>query len=125
MRQRVAVHVALDPRYNRLTSGGARVIRIGVDEARPGMTLARPVLNEAGIAIYGEGIMLTEPVIQRIASMHIGTICVEGRKPPVRPLEEELEALHRRFSHTETFPHMSVLKRIVREHIESLHEHAQ
>lgn len=85
------------------------------------MKLSRAILNESGITVYGEGITLTGPLIQRIASMHIETICVEGRTAPGRPLQEEIDALDRRFSRTENVPYMSVLKRIVREHIESLY----
>ncbi len=97
------------------------MIRIAVEDARPGMKLARAVLNQSGIAVFAEGITLTEPVIARIESTGITTLYIAGRKVPDRSLSEELAALDRRFRNTETFPEMAALKRMVREHIEALY----
>lgn len=97
------------------------MIRVAVEDARPGMKLARAVLSQSGIADFAEGITLTEPVIARIKSTGIATLYIAGHKAPDRPLREELTALDRRFRNAETFPEMSVLKRMVREHIESLY----
>ena len=36
------------------------MIKVKPDKLQPGMRLARPVMNKAGMALLGEGIELTE-----------------------------------------------------------------
>ncbi|MBP7765446.1 MAG: hypothetical protein K4445_01360 [Deltaproteobacteria bacterium] len=96
--------------------------KISVDKLEPGMKLARPVTGPNGMVLLGEGTELTEKWIERIRDMDVAAIYVDG--PPVQTLsrEEALAALDARFAPVEDKPRMGDIKKLVREHIESLYE---
>ena len=95
---------------------------IPVLKLEPGMKLAKPVANKNGMVMLGEGTELTAKWIERIQDMDITNIFVEG--PPIQTIskEEALDNFNTRFSHVEGKPYMNVIKKIVKEHIESLYE---
>jgi hypothetical protein len=95
--------------------------KISAGSIQPGMRLAKSILNEAGMTLFGEGTTLTEPFIGRIRSMDIAFVYVEGSSVPKRPLEEELSLLEARFKKSETEPYMTVIKTSLREYITSLY----
>jgi hypothetical protein len=96
--------------------------KIPASKLEAGMKLSKPVAAKNGMVMLGEGTELTATWIERIQDMGIATIFVEG--PPVQtiPKEEALDNLHARFSHVEGKPYMDVIKKIVKDHIESLYE---
>jgi len=96
--------------------------KVPIESLQPGMKLTMPVLNEAGMALFGEGTILTEQFIRKLQFMDIAVVYVEGSSLPARPLEEELSLLNARFVKTEGEPFMSSIKKIIKEHIESLYE---
>jgi hypothetical protein len=98
------------------------MVKISVSKLEAGMKLARPVAAKSGMVMLGEGTELNATWIERIQDMGITNVFVEG--PPVQtiPREEAMENLNERFSRVEGKPHMSAIKKIVKEHIEGLYE---
>lgn len=52
--------------------------KIPLDLAAPGMKLAKPVTKENGMTIMAEGMELTESLIDRLQSMAVDRITVQG-----------------------------------------------
>jgi hypothetical protein len=95
--------------------------KISAESAKAGMRLVKPITNESGITLFGEGSVLTDQFIERIRSMHIPFIFVEGYPAPRRPLSEELSLLDGRFRKTEHEPYMGTLKEILKEYLRTLY----
>ena len=96
--------------------------KMPVSRLEPGMKLAKPITAKNGMVMLGEGTELTDKWIERIADMDIANIFVEG--PPIQIIskEEALDSLNKRFEQVEGKPYMSVIKKIVKIHIEGLYE---
>ncbi|KAF0217897.1 MAG: hypothetical protein FD174_3160 [Geobacteraceae bacterium] len=88
--------------------------------AEPGMALAREVKqadNSNAPPICGRGVILTEPLLERLKNMGIQTVTVEGHPVWVegeKSLEELLSNLDRRFKKVEGNLLMDKLKDIYR-----------
>jgi hypothetical protein len=95
--------------------------RVMVDKLEPGTKLAKPVTNQNGVVILGEDTELTEALIEKLQVMNIPSVYVQGLSRPAAPKEEMLAQLDKRFSAVEKEPHMDMLKRLIREHIEGLY----
>ncbi|MCX5853660.1 MAG: hypothetical protein NTZ24_03565 [Deltaproteobacteria bacterium] len=93
---------------------------VSVDSLQPGMILAKP-LSKGTMVIMGEGTVLSEALISRIAGMGIERIFIDGPSEQPIPIEEALAALDARFRGVLDKPHMSEIKKIVKEHIEGLY----
>ena len=52
--------------------------RISLSQAKAGMVLAQAVHRPDGLVLIGEGLVLTDTAIERIRSVGIGIVCVEG-----------------------------------------------
>lgn len=52
--------------------------RIPLNLARPGMTLAKPVLRDNGLVLVAENTELSESLLERLTRMEIETITVQG-----------------------------------------------
>jgi len=84
-------------------NGGISVMqRISLDAAQPGMTVAKPVMNEAGVVLVGAGTQLTEATIEKLKSLDIASLIVKGRPietgVPEKPLEQVYAELDERLS---------------------------
>jgi hypothetical protein len=86
------------------------------------MKLSKPVTNEAGMILLGEGTELTNALITRLENMNVQSVHVEGASMPAKPKEEMLAELDARFKKTENEPYMATLKKLFREHIEELYK---
>ncbi len=99
------------------------MIKVMSDKLQPGMRLAKPVMNKAGMALLGEGTELTETWIARIQDMELeGAIYVEGKQEMEVPMGEMLAALERRFPSALGNPRMGLIKRAAERHIRKLYE---
>jgi len=96
--------------------------RIAPEKLMPGMKLAKPVLNKAGIVLLGEGTELSETWVRRIQDMELVNVCVEGPNLPKTSKEEALAQLDERFKKVLDKPHMAMLKKVIQRHIEGLYE---
>lgn len=76
--------------------------RISLENAKPGMTVAKPVVNESGVVLIGAGTQLTESALEKLKSLEITSIIVTGRPVdtgvPEKPLEQLWAELDERFS---------------------------
>lgn len=99
------------------------MIKVPPDKLMPGMRLAKPIMNKAGMALLGEGTELTEAWIMRIQDMELeGAVCVEGKQEMEVPLDEILAALEKRFRTPEGNHRMEIIKRAAERHIRKLYE---
>ncbi len=96
--------------------------KIPVAKLEAGMKLAKPVVGKNGMVMLGEGTELSETWVERIRDMDIASVFIDG--PPIQaiPREEALANLETRFAAVEGKPHMNLIKKIVKEHIEGLYE---
>ena len=93
---------------------------VTVDNVQPGMILAKPI-TKGNMVILGEGTVLSETWISRIADMGIEQIFIEGSTEQAVPKEKALEMLDLRFRGVLDKPFMSDIKETVEKHIESLY----
>ena len=93
---------------------------VSVGNLKPGMVLAKP-LSRGNMVILGEGTVLTEAWISRIEDMNVERVFIDGPSEQAVPKEEALDALEARFRNVIDKPHMRQLKKIVKEHLESLY----
>ena len=98
------------------------MLRIPVAKLEPGMRLAKPVTAKNGMVMLGEGTELSEARIERIRDMDIASVFVEGAPVQAIPKGEAIANLESRFAKAEGKPHMNMIKRITKEHIEGLYE---
>ncbi|TAN40942.1 MAG: hypothetical protein EPN22_16655 [Nitrospirae bacterium] len=96
--------------------------KVSVENLKPGMKLAKPVMNEGGMVLLGPGTELTAASISRLVNMSIGSVTVEGSSKPAKPKEELFAEIDARFKKTESEPNMSLLKKILQEHTEALYK---
>ena len=96
--------------------------KVSTNELAEGMILAKPIMR-GSMVILGEGVELTDSWISRIDDMGMEYVFIEGETEQSVPLEEALALLDARFRLVDDDPHMSFLKKIVKEHIESLYPH--
>lgn len=96
--------------------------KISVNALKSGMKLTKPVVNDAGMVLLGEGTELTDTLIERLLNMDIGSVYVEGTASPGKSKEDMLAELDARFKKTENEPYMGMLKKLFKEHIEELYK---
>jgi len=90
--------------------------RIKLEQAAPGMILAKRVENERGMALCKEGTELTDSILLRFENAGIASISVEGRPVVVegeKPFEEMLNEVERRFAKTVSDPVMAGIREMV------------
>jgi hypothetical protein len=96
--------------------------KIALDKLEAGMKLAKPVENSSGMVLLGENTELTVELIDKIRDMGVDSLYIQGMSKPSVPIEIMLSQLDERFKMVESEPHMDVLKRVIKEHIERLYE---
>jgi len=94
--------------------------KVSVESLKVGMKLSKPIVNDTGMVLLGAGTELTQSAIERLSAMNIAAVHVEGPSSPLMSREKLLSDLDARFRKTENEPHMSDLKRLIKEHIEEL-----
>ncbi|MBF0327684.1 MAG: hypothetical protein HQL10_00830 [Nitrospirae bacterium] len=96
--------------------------KVPVENLKPGMKLAKPVTNDAGMVLMGPGTELTAASISRLGNMNVGSVSIEGSSQPTKPKEVMLAEIDARFKKTLSEPNMSLLKKILQEHTEGLYK---
>jgi len=95
--------------------------KVAIDKLVPGMKLSQPLTAPNGLVLLSEGTELTDKWISRIEDMNVDFVYVEGPSDPGMSREEMMARLDARFAPVEAQPHMASLKKIVRDHIETLY----
>ena len=109
----------------RVTRGrtyGDDMPRISIDKLMSGMVLVKPLTGKNGMVLLGEGTELTERWIERIRDMDVEGIFVDGPSEQSIPLDEALACIEERFETVQDKPHMGLIKKVVRNHIEKLYK---
>ncbi len=96
--------------------------RIHLDQATEGMRLTKAVESESGMLLYGEGMELSKEIINKLRSLQIEYIWVEGESEPRIKKDEYKAIVERAFQKVEEDPLMKEIKKIFLEHLESLYE---
>lgn len=96
------------------------MIKIPIDKAKPGMKIAKDVVNEAGMVIITAGNELTESLIKKLLMMNIDFVYVERQKE-MPPKEEIFEEIEKRFKKV-TDSYTLLIKRALKTHIEELYK---
>lgn len=96
--------------------------KIAIDKLLSGMILTKPVSGSNGMVLLAEGTELNEKWIDRIESMGIDGVWVEGKSEQTETLEEALFALEQRFEPVVHLPYMTTIKNLVQSQIEKLYD---
>jgi hypothetical protein len=86
------------------------------------MRLGKSVLNENGMVLLSEDTELTDSTIEKLKYMKVDGVHVKGVSKPEKPREEMLRELDERFKKVDGAPCMSLIKKVMQEHIEGLYE---
>ncbi len=52
--------------------------KVPIELVKPGMVLARPITNDAGMALCAEGTELSENIIERLMQMNVSHVTLKG-----------------------------------------------
>jgi hypothetical protein len=88
--------------------------RVPLDLVKPGMVLAKPILNEKGMALCGEGAELSAAMLERLKRMDVSFVTVKGHPVDLgveeKSKEQLLAEMQGRFIHVEGDPIMELIK---------------
>lgn len=101
---------------------GETMQRIPLERACRGMKLAKPLVNENGVTLIREGTQLTNPLLEKLRSLGIRNVIVQGHplkdkgaiEKPLHVLEKELRD---RFRPVQANPLMRQLREIFLEEL--------
>jgi hypothetical protein len=106
--------------------------KVPINLVQPGMVLAKPVLNEAGMPLCAEGTELTESIIDRLRRMNVPFLALKGNPvdmgEPAPSLEERILQMRERFAPVQGDPLMerirdAIEQAMVSESMEAQDEH--
>jgi len=97
--------------------------RVILTELLPGMVLAKPVTNSAGLPVVAEGAVLDDVMIARFNKLELASVYVEGEAEPAggKTLAELEAELEHRFRHVGLDPLQQTILTALREHLHSTH----
>lgn len=95
--------------------------KVAIDNLKPGMKTAKPVVNNNGMVLLGENTDLTAELIDRIRNMDVDGVYIQGTARPSKSKDEFLSEIEGRFRNVEGDPRMEVIKRSIQIHIEDLY----
>jgi len=90
------------------------VQRILLAQTAPEMILAKEILNSDGMVLCGAGTTLTQSLIERLTSMDVVDVTVEGHPVIIegeKTLQEELREIDLRFQRVEDIAPLMYLKK--------------
>lgn len=96
--------------------------KVPVTNLKAGMKLTKPVVNDAGMVMLGEGTILTDQMINKITNMNINAVFVEGGQQRTKTKEETLREIEQRFSKSGDNEQMRLLKKIMIEHVDEIYQ---
>lgn len=96
--------------------------KIPLDMAKAGMKLAKPVQNQDGRVLCGDGVELTDSLIAKLENMDVEKVTVEGFPVSMpgmerKSLKTELEELEERFKKIKSDPVLLGIKGIFKEQL--------
>jgi hypothetical protein len=99
--------------------------RIPLEQAKPGMVLAKPVVNSAGMIVVAAGMALDESLLTHLERMGTAVVYVEGAAGDgeIKSLEDLERELDARFRKLDEEPQLSRIRQAIRRHLQ-LHTEA-
>lgn len=82
------------------------------------MIVSRAVVNDSGIALIAAQSELTEPLIDKIRQMNIGSVFIVGPGKPASEKEKKLQELDEMFAPYEEDTYMLTIKRALIHYLE-------
>ncbi len=101
--------------------------RVPLDEAEPGMVLAKPVTNQTGVTVLPAGTELDRELLKRLDRMNLTAVYVEGDAGAAgakSPADVEQD-LTRRFRKVAGDPTQAMIREAVRRHVQAARQAAQ
>ncbi len=96
--------------------------RTTLEDATPGMVLAKPVTNATGMTILPIGTVLDKDLIARLDRMNIGAVYIEGAASGTeQTLDEQEHALEARFAKVGDDPVQQTIREAIRRHVRALY----
>jgi len=87
--------------------------RVALSLVKPGMVLAKPILNEDGMPLCAEGTVLSDALIERLQRMNVTMVTLKGNPVDtgqgVKTPEEKIAEMRQRFVHVTEQPRMQRL----------------
>jgi hypothetical protein len=84
--------------------------KVPIELVKPGMVLAKPITNDAGMALCAEDTVLTETIIERLIRMNVSHMTLKGHPVDLggeaKTKEQKIEELKARFSRVQGDPLM-------------------
>ncbi len=88
--------------------------KVPIDMVKPGMVLAKTILNEKGMALCAEGTELTAAIIERLMKMNVSHLTLKGHPVELgietKTREQRVQELIMRFSRVQGDPIMDKLE---------------
>jgi hypothetical protein len=76
--------------------------KVPIELVKPGMVLAKPITNDAGMALCAEDTELSETIIERLIRMNVSHVTLKGHPVDLggetKTKEQKIEELKTRFS---------------------------
>jgi len=98
--------------------------KVPIELVKPGMVLARPITNEAGMALCAEGTELSDTIIERLKRMNVSHVTLKGHPVDLgcetKTKEQKIEELKMRFSRVQDDPLMQKIQSAIESAILSL-----
>jgi hypothetical protein len=84
--------------------------KVPIELVKPGMVLAKPITNDAGMALCAEDTELSETIIERLMRMNVSHVTLKGHPVDLggetKTKEQKIEELQARFSRVQSDPLM-------------------
>jgi hypothetical protein len=84
--------------------------KVPIELVKPGMVLAKPITNDAGMALCAEGTELSENIIERLMRMNVSHVTLKGHPVDLggetKTKEQKIDELKARFSRVQEDPLM-------------------
>lgn len=100
--------------------------RVPLDEAEPGMVLAKPVTNQTGVTVLPAGTELDQELLKRLDRMNLTAVYVEGAASAAEaksPADLEQD-LNQRFRKVAGDPTQVMIREAVRRHVQAAQQAA-
>lgn len=91
--------------------------RVPINLVEPGMVLAKPVVNDAGMPLCAEGTELTAALIDRLKRMNVTLLTLKGHPVemgrPAKSPEEQIREMTVRFARVQGDPVMDAIREAI------------
>jgi len=93
-----------------------------IENVEPGQKLLRPAATRAGVILVQPGEVLTEALIERLKSVGVDTVVIEGPPELDKTLDEAIAQVEQRFVGHEEDPWMMALQDIALRQLRALYD---